>query len=86
MRIVERMEKLGDKIFFFGRVSRKNGSWMLGGGESEAHPRGDCCAWSGRLETLVDSKREEDDNDRVTDRAGDREASRVPNTAVGKLL
>ena len=40
-------------------------------------PRRDRGAWSGRLETRVESKCEEDTNDRITGRAGEREASRV---------
>ena len=67
MRIVGRMEKLGDKIFFLGRVIESTAC----GYSVEVHPRRDCCAWSGRLETSVDSEREEDANDRVTGRAGD---------------
>ena len=50
---------------------RENGSWIIGGGESEVHQRRDCCSWSGRLETSVDSERKEDANKRVTGRAGD---------------
>ena len=59
---------------------RENSSWMLGGGESEVHPRRDRCARSRKLETSVDFEREEDANDRVTGGAGDWEASRVQNS------
>ena len=62
MRIVGRMEKLGDKIFFPGRVIVRTAcgySVERIRSASEVHPRRDCCAWSGRLETSVDSEREE---------------------------
>ena len=71
MRIVERMEKLGDKIFFLGRVIERTAR----GYSVEANR--DRCAWPGKLETRVDSKCEEDTNDRITGRTGERETSRV---------
>ena len=63
--------KTGRQNLLSRQSDRENGSWILGGGESEVHPIRDCRAWSGRLETSVDSEREEDANDRVTGRAGD---------------
>ena len=48
--------------------------------------RRDCCAWSARLETSVDSEREEDANDRATGRAGDSEASRGQNSRVKAVV
>ena len=67
-RIVVRMEKLGDKIFFLGRVIERTAR----GYSVEANPKyiRDVIAVLG-LETSVDSEREEDANDRVTGRAGD---------------
>ena len=67
----------GQQNLLSRQSDRESGSWILGGGDSEVHPRRDCSAWCGRLETSVDSEREEDANDRVTGRAGDCEASRV---------
>ena len=62
MRIVGRMEKTGRQNLLSRQSDRENGSWILGGGESEVHPRRDCSARSGKLETSVDSEREEDAN------------------------
>ena len=78
MRIVGRMEKRCNTIFFLGRVIERTAR----GYSVEANPRRDCCAWSGRLETSVDSKREEDANDRVE---LETEASRVHNSC-GKAV
>ena len=77
MRIVERMEKLGDKKFCLGRVIEKTAR----GYSVEANPKyiRDVIAMlgPGRLETRVGSKCEEDTNNRITGRTGDRETSRV---------
>ena len=62
------MEKLGDQILFLGRVLRDR--------LVDSRLR----RIRSRLETSVDSKCGEDTNDRVTGRAGEREARR------GKLL
>ena len=78
MRIVGRMEKLGDKMLFLGRVIERTARGYAV--EANLKYRRDCCAWSGRLETSADSEREEDATDRVTGRAGDREASCVQNS------
>ena len=66
MRIVGRMEKLGDKIFFLCRVIE--GTALGYSVKSEVLPRRDRCARSGRRETSVDST-----NDRITGRAGQQE-------------
>ena len=77
MRIVGRIEKLGDKNFLLGRVIERTARGYSVEAKSEVHPRRGRCARSGRLETRVDSICEEDTNDRVTGRAGEQEASRV---------
>ena len=69
------MERMGNTFFFLGRVIERTARGYSV--ESKVHPGRDRCAWRGRLETRVDSKCEEDTNDRVTGRAGERETSRV---------
>ena len=83
------MERLGDKIFLLSRVIERTAR----GYSVEANLKyiRDVIPvlGSGRLETRVDSKCEEDTNDRVTGGAGEREASRVQDSrgkaAVGVL-
>ena len=41
MRIVGRMQKTGRQNLLSRQSHRENGSWILGGGESEVHPRRD---------------------------------------------
>ena len=65
MRITGRMEKTGDKIYFLGS-DRTNGTRILGGSESEVHPKRDKWSWFGRSKTRDDSECEEDANDRIT--------------------
>ena len=66
MRIIRRMEKLGDKIFFLGRVIERTAR----GYSVEANPkyirRRDNCSWFGRRKTCDDSECEEDANDSIT--------------------
>ena len=63
MRIVGRTEKLGNKIFFLGRVIERTAR----GYSVEANQN----YIQNVIAVLVDSEREEDANDRVTGRAGD---------------
>ena len=63
MRIVGRTEKLGNKIFFLGRVIERTAR----GFSVEANQN----YIQNVIAVLVDSEREEDANDRVTGRAGD---------------
>ena len=78
MRIVGRLERLGSiKFFSLGRVIVRTAHRY----SVEANPkfirRRDFRAWSGGLETCGASKCEENTNDRVTGRAGERRMSRA---------
>ena len=56
----------GSQILLPGQSDRANGTRILGGSESEVHPKRDKCSWFGRSKTRDDSECEEDANDRVT--------------------
>ena len=80
MRIVGRMEQLGDHHFLSWQSDRENVSWIFGRGTAEVHPRRDFRAWSGERATRDDTKCEENTNDGINGRTGERETSRVQNS------
>ena len=47
------------KIISWAENDRANGTRILGGRESEVHPKRDKCSWFGRSKTRDDSKCEE---------------------------
>ena len=51
--ITGRMEKTGDTILLPGQSDRANGTRILGGSESEVHPKRDTCSWFGGSKTVM---------------------------------
>ena len=82
MRIVGRMERLGD-LCLSCQSDRENGSWILSASKSEVHPRRDCRVWSGGRSTRDDTMCEE-----ITESLVDLEDEKraVYRTAGGKLI
>ena len=64
MHIVGRLARLGDRIFFPGRVIVRTARGYSVEANPKHIPRRDCRAWSGELETFRDSKYQENANDK----------------------
>ena len=84
--IVGRMENLGDKNFIPGQSDRANDTRILGGSESEVHPRRDHSSKFGRSKTRDDCEYEEDANDRNHSLSRRTKDEQCTETVVGKLL
>ena len=70
MKIIRRMEKTGDKIYFLSRVIERTARYPVEA-KSQVHPKRDKCSWFGRSKTRDDSESKED---------------AMYRTVVGKLL
>ena len=76
MRIVGRLARLDDHMFFLGRVIVRTARGYSVEANPTYNPRRECPTWSGGLETCSDSKCQENGNERVAVRAGERETTR----------